>query len=196
MKLFYVFVCVSMSVTANVFSADKFFDNDAGDELFGTVVNWSDDALPDARTVIAGGLTSRVLTAESFSGFGDLSVGGTLDGPAGTGHLIVDGELLVNGGGGEAIIGANNRVGILDLNDGAIMTVTNFMRVGRNGGGGGQLNVADALLTVGHDLNVSNGGGTNNFSSGTVRQTSGMLIVTNAEIEHCSSQQCRWNVQS
>ena len=180
MKLFYVFVCVSMSVTANVFSADKFFDNDAGDELFGTVVNWSDDALPDARTVIAGGLTSRVLTAESFSGFGDLSVGGTLDGPAGTGHLIVDGELLVNGGGGEAIIGANNRVGILDLNDGAIMTVTNFMRVGRNGGGGGQLNVADALLTVGHDLNVSNGGGTNNFSSGTVRQTSGMLIVTNA----------------
>ena len=177
-KKVFVFTCICLGFSA-AYAADNFFDNDGGDELFGTATNWSDDALPDAQTVIAGGLTSRVESADSFSGLGNLFVGGTTDGPAGTGALIVDGEVHVDIGGGDTVIGSNNRAGELVLNDGALMTTTNHFRAGRNGGGGGTVNIFDAELDIGHDFIISTGGGTSNFSRAFINQMAGTVSVTN-----------------
>ncbi|MFT7513691.1 MAG: hypothetical protein ACI9QL_002905 [Candidatus Omnitrophota bacterium] len=162
------------------FSADKHFDDEGGDALWSKLLNWSDDTLPDAQTVIAGGFTSRVEVADSFSGFGPLYVGGTTEAPNGPGTLIVDGTLLVDGGIGEAIIGSNQRPGTLMLNPGSSFTTTNRMLVGRNSGGGGLVEIGtNVILTVGSNLLVSSGGVSNNVSNGMVNQTGGQVVLLN-----------------
>ncbi len=172
-------------------SAQSFFDNGGGDNLWSNNLNWNGDAPPSGNIAIAGGLTAISNGNVSLS-IGDLTIGadgsfGLNAGPAGDGTLEVTAGTFSTSIGMRLGVAATTTTGTLTVKNTGTVDITagnllagNFNGIAATGvinvQTGGTLNLSTTgLQRIGHGSS-----GTLNISGGTMNQSNAMLEITAA----------------